>query len=559
MDKTIKSHRPSTHRSHHKRRAADDSATPIAERAEAPAQSLEALRNPQAGAAERGRAALALQRVVGNQKVDELVQPAGPSVVNVRESHGQLRRQAVAGSPAPRTDYIARKRAAPTPFSGWAGIADKRATMAAREAGGIIPIAISTEYALQQAERKQKQIEAFEQADIPAVSDNQKLPQYQQLIDLKNAYLGDIPRITVAQGAFNDFVAPGSLATKGIAQFQRIQFELGFFDDTDLEEELSGQERTALASRIDEAKMEDLNSAVAAKEQQSSGVQKQILAEGHKIQAARQRLAANLADKAGKVAEADKTKIEDRIRRVREGIETAGKVIAIVSFAATGGAAAVGGLAIGGTAALKGGLEIGGRAAPLAGLTVEDILTGAYEQELDRAKREIADAKSAEEQAIALDAEYSLTGSMLELEGKVEQLAGLMKDLAAALRDRKAYFAALGAETDRVTGHRADGRISQYLAYVSQAAESKSFISTAKSSAESGLRVIHNELLAIIQHRREPYAVDADGVWGGPNHVDPEGPDVEQLQDARDTLDKFIQSTDRQLEVINHVLASLPT
>lgn len=63
---------PTTHRSRRRRRAADEAATPVAQCEEAvasPARSLETLRNPALGAAERGRAAIGLQGVVGNAAV----------------------------------------------------------------------------------------------------------------------------------------------------------------------------------------------------------------------------------------------------------------------------------------------------------------------------------------------------------------------------------------------------------------------------------------------------------------------------------------------------------
>lgn len=66
-----KTHHPTTHRLNRRRHAADEAAAPVAERAETPGQSLEALRSPALGAAERGRAALGLQGLVGNAAVGQ--------------------------------------------------------------------------------------------------------------------------------------------------------------------------------------------------------------------------------------------------------------------------------------------------------------------------------------------------------------------------------------------------------------------------------------------------------------------------------------------------------
>lgn len=63
----MKSYHPTTH--HRKRRAADEAAAPSGEHTATPAQSLATLRQPQLGGAERARAALGMQRVVGNAAV----------------------------------------------------------------------------------------------------------------------------------------------------------------------------------------------------------------------------------------------------------------------------------------------------------------------------------------------------------------------------------------------------------------------------------------------------------------------------------------------------------
>lgn len=78
-----------------KRRATDEAAAPVAERAEAPAQSLEALRSSALGAAERGRAALGLQGVVGNvgvaRQIALLRQESENSAQRVKASEVTLR------------------------------------------------------------------------------------------------------------------------------------------------------------------------------------------------------------------------------------------------------------------------------------------------------------------------------------------------------------------------------------------------------------------------------------------------------------------------------------
>ena len=119
-------------------------------------------------------------------------------------------------------------------------------------------------------------------------------------------------------------------------------------------------------------------------------------------------------------------------------------------------------------------------------------------------------------------------------------------------------FAKLGAETDKATGNKPGGKMSQFLTYVSQATETKSHLDTAKSSASSSVGVIKTQTSEMGKHRAEAYG-DSNAVWDGRNKVDPKGPDLEQLLAARFVLEDFLKSADKQMEVINSVTSSLPS
>jgi hypothetical protein len=102
----MKTHHPTTH-PRRKRRPADEAAAPMAEHDEAvsPAQSLETLRNPALGAAERGRVTLGLQRAVGNAAVGrEVAQrqtvPGGAPNQAKQKAKKRSRQQAEAMVPA---------------------------------------------------------------------------------------------------------------------------------------------------------------------------------------------------------------------------------------------------------------------------------------------------------------------------------------------------------------------------------------------------------------------------------------------------------------------------
>jgi hypothetical protein len=483
---------------------------------------------------------------------------ARPALGANRVAPGVPAARVVPVSARPGVASIARKKAPATPFAGSAGVADVRAGEAGAGAGGISPIHVSTEYTTQQAERKDKQMHSFRTARIPFVRNNQEHYAYKKLTELRQEYINDVPRISLGEGAFNDFVVPGTLAHKSTAQFKQLQFELGYFDDMDPSEDLTAKERDVLANKLDEEEMHRLNADIRSKEQTAGGLRKEILGTSHKIQAAMQQRAGILALEAKGKAEKDKAAIEEKIKAVKAGAETVGSVIKAVSFAGFGGPAAVKAIGAGGAGAIKGGLDLGEKGTSLIGATAEFIMTQMYEEDIQKAKQEIAKAKVAEEHAKKMDAELRLTGSMLTIEGQLEQLQGAMGALSLALKARKNYFAKLGSESDKATGKKSGGKMSQYLAYVSQANETKSHIDGAKASANSATSVMNVQISQMSAHRNESYVADAEGVWGNRRYRDGDGPDLRQLIDARNAVNGFIKSADKQLEVINQVISSLP-
>jgi hypothetical protein len=273
-----------------------------------------------------------------------------------------------------------------------------------------------------------------------------------------------------------------------------------------------------------------------------------------------QRRAGVLAVEAKGKADKEKADIDEKIKAVKDAAETVATVISVVSFAGFGAPEAITAIGEGGAKALKGGLELGEKGAGLVGTTAEFIMTQLYKEDFQKAKQEIEKAKTAEEHAKKMDAELSLTGSMLTVEGQVEQLSGAMGQLALALKARKDYFAKLGAETDKATGQKPGGKMSQYLAYVSQANETKSHIETAKSSANAGMGVMHTQISEMAKHRTYYYVADSAGVWDDrARKRDAEGPDLAFLKEARDGLNGFLKSADKQLQSIDRVIGSMPS
>ncbi len=513
--------------------------------------------------ARAGRSLLQLQRRYGNHYVEKVVALAreDSSHDHSRVLNGtEMLRGRSSLSHRPGSTLIARKKEDPSPFKGWAGEADVRAAEAGKEAGGFSPIKISTEYATQQAERKEKQMDAFRHEDIPFVNNNQEHYAYKKLISLRQEYIEDVTRITLAQGAFNDFVMPGTVANKSTAQFKQIQLQLGFGDYDNPSEDLSKKQLGTLAKNLDEKKIRELNDAVTNKENETRGKRTEILGTSHNVQAALQRRAGLLAVEEKDKADKEKSEIDEKIKAVTEGVETVGKVIEALSFAGFGAPEAIEGIAEGGTKAVKGGLELGSKGTSLIGATVGFVMTQMYKEQIEKAKQEIEKAKEAEAQAKKMDAALSYTGSMLQVQGQFQELTGFIGDLSAALEARKAYFAELGAKTEKQTGTRSGGEVSQYLAYVSQANETASQIETAKAAANNGIGVMDTQIHEIEEHRNYAYVANSAGVWDDRARMkDGDGPDLAELKGARDGLNNFIKSADQQLEIVHRVINSLPS
>jgi hypothetical protein len=465
-----------------------------------------------------------------------------------------------ASAPAAGQIVVSRLKEPPSPFRGAAATADVRAAESGSEAGGVAPITVSQEYAQQQAERKEQQMDSFRHEDIPFVSENQDHYAYKKLIELRQEYIDDGPRISLAQGAFNDFVVPGTMAVKSAAQFARVQQELGYYDEADPTEDFTAKERRTLAKGIDEGQLRTLNEVVANKAVTTQGLRKEILSTSHTAQAALQKRAGVLALDAKAAGEAQKQAIDDKIKAVKGAFETAGEVVGAVSFAGFGGPALATEIMAGGSGAVKGGLEVAGMGTSLVGSTVEFIMTEMYKEQIEKAKQQVEKAKVAEAHARQMDAELSMDASMLAISGQLDQLQGAMGDLAVALRARKDYFATLGIAVDKASGNKAGGKMSQYLAYVSQAHESKAHIASALSAAESGAGVMQTQVSAMARHRTYAYVADRYGVWDDrARKRDGEGPDLAQLRAALETLRTFQTAAKARLAVIDSVIGSMPT
>lgn len=473
---------------------------------------------------------------------------------------------------------VQRKKEAETPFAGWAGTADVRAEEAGAEAGGLVPIKVNPEYAQQQAERKEQQMSAFLHADTPTGNNNQDHWGYKRLVELRQGYLDDLPRLAIAESAFNDFTQPATLAAKSVAQFRRLQFELGFEDGGGGAEDLTAKQTRVLGSKLDEEQLRKLNEAVENKQSVAQGKRTEILGITHQIAASGQRKQALLAQEEKAAAEEEKAEIQEKIEAVTEGVEAVGKVIELVSFAGFGAPEAVGGIgnAVGGAGVvqeatavegtvevetkveshlgegIKGGLELGGQATSLIGAGVEFIMTEMYKDELQKAQQSIMEAQAAISHAQALGVEFESAGWLFQAQGATEELQGLMGEWARALSDRKAYFAELGATTDKATGGKPGAEVSQYLAYVSQASETQSFLAAARGAADSAMAAIRSQVSLISKHRNEPY-IDAAGIWEYERFVDGDGPDLALLRAAIDQVDIFA-STHQVLTYIDGVL-----
>lgn len=460
---------------------------------------------------------------------------------------------------------VQRLKEAASPFAGWAGTADARAGEAAAQAPGFQTLHVDTAYATAQAARKEEQLDSFRHADIPFVSDNQNHYAYKKMIELRQDYLDDVARIDLAQGAYNDAVLPASLAAKSMARYGEIQRQLGFDNGPDAAADLSKREARVLGDKLDAKQLRTLNEKVANQQRLAQGKRTEILGTSHNIQAAMQKRAAVLSAEEKTKADEEKTKIQEKIKAVSEGAEKVAQVIEFVSFAAVGGPAAIGSVAEGiGTGVatgetLKSGLELGSKGAGMVGSTVEFIMTMAYKEELEKAKQKIAETTEAVAHAQKLDAELSLTGSTLTMSGQLDELTALMGEWSLALQNRKDYLAQLGSAADRASGNKAGGDVSQYLAYVSQAAESQSYLEAARNAVVTSGGVMKTQIDAMAQHRNYAYVADEYGVWDDrARKVDGEGPDLAQLRAAYGWLTTFADSAASELLGLAGVMGAMP-
>ena len=463
---------------------------------------------------------------------------------------GPLRLQRPAGNTAVRPvatgPVVQRLKDSPSPFQGWAGEADIRAAQAGSQASAPAEIKVSAEYSLQQAEVKQQQMEAFLRADIPFVSNNQAHPAYSKLIDLRNGYLDDPARISLAMSAYSNFVMPATLAAKSIAQFREIQRQLGFLDEDNPAGDLNRRQLRALSQHLSARTLTDLNNAVASKAMEAQGERTTLLGIFHNLQSGLQAKKAELAARERAAAEAEKAEIQEKIKAVTEGIEKVTKVIEALAFVA-GAPEAVGdiGAFVRGeeegefVKAAKGAGELGSHATSLIGSAAEFFLQRHYLPQLQEAQTRIMEASTAISHAQRLGVEFANVGWELQAQGSIQKLQGFMGDWLAALEKRKEYYAQLGLAADRASGGRAGGEVSQYLAYVSQAAETQSFVQQARTAADNAMNVIRAQISAILRHRKMPYTATAAAVWSGIETVDPDGPDVGQLYAALDAADPY--------------------
>jgi hypothetical protein len=458
-------------------------------------------------------------------------------------------------SRTPSSRLISRAEGDSSVFKGWAGIADERGIEAARDTGGFAPVKVSTEYAIKQAERKSEQIEAYASADIAFVSQSTMVdrPEYKHLINLRQEYLDDIERIDLAQGAYNDFVSPATLANKSVAQLEMVQSTTGFSGYSNDIDDLTGRERSTLSTNLDPREIDRLDRDVDGKRHTANGFRLQILGESHKLQAAMQKQAAILAGQQKGVAEGERREIEEKIKAKVEVVETVSKVMDLVGA----GPGLAHEMMEGGLEGLEHGVELGGKGTTLIGGAVGEILENYYREDIEKVKTEILSASTALDHANKLDASLSYDGSKLTQAGLVENLEGAMSALGLAIEARKSYYAKAGAVADKAAGNKAGGPASQYLVFLSQAKETKSFIESAKAAAAQAQAIVDKSRVEMYHHRHESYS-NANSIWTLHSFEDETGPDVEQLLDLSMALENFDKSASKHLESIDSVIQYAP-
>jgi hypothetical protein len=451
-------------------------------------------------------------------------------------------------------------------FGGYAGTAEQRASAAAQAgAAGLVPVNIDTNYARKRADAFGKMLDDFERGDIPGYSgDKKNHALYPILVDIQKGYIQDAGRIAVAQDAFNAFVEPAQFADKAMLKFRAMQKELGFSDEYNPSEDLSDAQKKAVAGRFDKEKVSDMKATINAKQKLVTGTRKELLGTMTRAKAAAQGKIAQMeqekADKAGE----EKTKIEEKIKKTKEAVDTVVKVVELLGAAATAG---VGGGAVSAEAAAAGqvreaapmkGLEkLGKGSTGLIGTAVEAAMERYYKQDLDKLKSNIRNANTAVSAAKELGVELNIQGEMLAAEGQADQLAGHMSEWLAAMKALKEYYITVAEEAEKATGGKPGGVISQMMAYAAAAADVRPHIDAAKSMGAAAINAMENQLSGMAGHRNRVYGTIEDASYGA-HRVEPDGPDREQIRGLVGTVRDWMAQADKDEDILRRAENAIP-
>jgi hypothetical protein len=438
-------------------------------------------------------------------------------------------------------------------FGGYGGTAESRAgATAAGATVGLAPIKISTEYATKRAQFFSDKMTEFEKGDIPGYHDdknNQDHALFPILESIRKGYLGDSARISQAEASYNAFVEPAALAEKGMVKFRAMQKQLGFNDEETPSDSLNDQQKKAITKSLDKEKMAHLKSEVNSKQNLATGTRKELLGTAQSAKAAALGRVAELEQEKKDAADADKTKIDEKIKAAKEAVDAIIKVVEVVGGAVSGGTTT----AAMGTKTLSAGKmaeELGKGSTDLIGMGVEAAMSRYYKEDLEKIRTRSRDAAQACSAAKELDTEFRGQAEALRIEGQTQQLSGHMEGWANAAKALHDYYVEVSEAAEKASGGKPGGAITQVMALSATASEVRPHLDAGKSMATTAASSLDSQHAGMMPHRNKMYGTLKDASYGVTTS-EGEGPDAAVVRAASDKCKAWGKQAEQDQMLLN--------
>ena len=444
--------------------------------------------------------------------------------------------------------------------------ADVAGNVAAAKAGGtsedILPtINIDLSYSAErQAFFRNKMVEHLNVGMHGYYGDLAKTYAYKSMKAQQDGYLGDVGPLSEASSAYNTFVPTANLAVKGITKHFALQDSLGFEDDADFENQLTGDQKDALKTAIlEEPTLLSRTMSVTQKENELNKARGDL--RGHLQGYSAIITGKAIAEVKGTVTEnqAEQKKINDKIAKA---VEIAGYVQKAAELAATGAGAmskAAAGTLIKAPKNLEEGAGMAATGAGHLGTAVKIGMELYYAKELKDFESKITQAQGDLETLGAIKAKQELTSKLTLLEAAKEGYKNAVDAYENAIQDRRQHMAALAADADKkLVGEKgATGDkdfVGQVMLYMVSVRESRSLISNAQRAGDPATKAVQAAMTQL-RHRSEPYQTNYES-HGTIVRREPDGRDEKQLYEMNRNTRAWLGRAEVEKELLDKQEAS---